>query len=47
MAAAPVVKINSRRIDRVAIARAVRIISGGGVVAYPTETVYGLGAGNG
>lgn len=27
-----------------AIAHAVRVLSGGGVVAFPTETVYGLGA---
>ena len=26
------------------VARAVRIIAGGGIVAFPTETVYGLGA---
>ena len=30
--------------DKAAIAKAARIISAGGVVAFPTETVYGLGA---
>ncbi len=30
--------------DRAAIAQAARIIRGGGLVAFPTETVYGLGA---
>ena len=29
--------------SRLAIARAARIVRGGGVVAYPTEAVYGLG----
>src|SRR5690349_7463008 len=30
--------------DRDAIAAAARVLSGGGLVAFPTETVYGLGA---
>ncbi len=30
--------------DKAAIAEAARIIRGGGLVAFPTETVYGLGA---
>src|SRR6266550_3754433 len=30
--------------DREAIARAARVLSDGGLVAFPTETVYGLGA---
>jgi L-threonylcarbamoyladenylate synthase len=30
--------------DRVAVAAAVRVLGGGGLVAFPTETVYGLGA---
>src|SRR4026207_993399 len=30
--------------DRDAIAAAVRALGGGGLVAFPTETVYGLGA---
>src|SRR3954466_4269510 len=30
--------------DREAVAAAVRVLSGGGLVAFPTETVYGLGA---
>ena len=30
--------------DRAAIGTAVRVLAGGGLVAFPTETVYGLGA---
>ena len=33
-----------RRADDGAIAEAVRLLRGGGLVAFPTETVYGLGA---
>jgi len=33
-----------RGVAREAIVRAAEVICGGGVVAYPTETVYGLGA---
>src|SRR5882757_10688284 len=35
--------------DRQAVAAAARVLEGGGLVAFPTETVYGLGAdaGNG
>jgi L-threonylcarbamoyladenylate synthase len=32
------------RADTASIAEAVRILAGGGLVAFPTETVYGLGA---
>src|SRR6202790_277873 len=32
------------RADSAAIADAVRYLDGGGLVAFPTETVYGLGA---
>jgi len=41
---APLVIINPRRIYRAAMVPAARIVLDGGVVAYPTETVYGLGA---
>jgi tRNA threonylcarbamoyl adenosine modification protein (Sua5/YciO/YrdC/YwlC family) len=41
---APIIKINPRRILRAKIALAAGMILKGGVVAYPTETVYGLGA---
>ena len=34
----------SRREDLPALAEAARVIRGGGLVAFPTETVYGLGA---
>jgi L-threonylcarbamoyladenylate synthase len=39
-----VIRIDPERIDYRAIERAARIIRGGGLVAFPTETVYGLGA---
>src|SRR5438105_15601495 len=32
------------RADRAAIAEGARILAAGGLVAFPTETVYGLGA---
>ena len=38
-----VVKISEDNIDSEAIAEAGAIIKGGGLVAFPTETVYGLG----
>jgi L-threonylcarbamoyladenylate synthase len=39
-----VVSVDSLAPDRAAIADAVRVLRGGGLVALPTETVYGLGA---
>lgn len=39
-----VVKINPRRPERRLIQKAARIIRRGGLVVFPTETVYGLGA---
>lgn len=39
-----VLKIDPRNPDELLIARAVEILSEGGVIAYPTETFYGLGA---
>lgn len=39
-----IIKINEDNIDRSLIAEAGEIIRGGGLVAFPTETVYGLGA---
>src|SRR3954463_7795115 len=33
-----------RNADRDAVAAAVRVLGDGGLVAFPTETVYGLGA---
>lgn len=38
-----IVKINPLAIDRQAIARGGEILKKGGLVAFPTETVYGLG----
>lgn len=40
---AEIVKIDRESPDREAIRRAGRILQGGGLVAFPTETVYGLG----
>lgn len=37
------IQIDEQNIDREAIAQAGRIIKNGGLVAFPTETVYGLG----
>lgn len=37
-------KVNKNRIDMQVIRRAGEIIKQGGLVAFPTETVYGLGA---
>ena len=37
-------KISPKNIDASAISRCANIIKGGGLVAFPTETVYGLGA---
>jgi L-threonylcarbamoyladenylate synthase len=34
----------AENIDAAAIGRAARLLAGGGLVAFPTETVYGLGA---
>ncbi|MBL7119990.1 MAG: threonylcarbamoyl-AMP synthase [Dehalococcoidia bacterium] len=39
-----VVKVDPSNPEREAIARAAEIIKAGGLVAFPTETVYGLGA---
>lgn len=39
-----VIKINPEHPQKEAIKKAVRILKNGGVIVYPTETVYGLGA---
>jgi L-threonylcarbamoyladenylate synthase len=39
-----VIQLDPERPDQKAIERAAAIIRGGGLVAFPTETVYGLGA---
>jgi L-threonylcarbamoyladenylate synthase len=41
---APVERVDPARPDPMIIARAARVIRDGGIVAFPTETVYGLGA---
>ena len=38
------IRINPRKPERGSIRRAARIIMDGGIVGFPTETVYGLGA---
>ena len=37
-------KVDSEHIDKSAIVACAKIIKNGGLVAFPTETVYGLGA---
>jgi L-threonylcarbamoyladenylate synthase len=39
-----VIRVDARRPDLAAIEQAAAILRGGGLVAFPTETVYGLGA---
>lgn len=39
-----VLRVNPDRPEPEAIAEAARVLEGGGLVAFPTETVYGLGA---
>jgi L-threonylcarbamoyladenylate synthase len=40
----PTVQLNPERPDPSVLARAGAIVRSGGLVAFPTETVYGLGA---
>ncbi len=44
MAETRILKVSPERPDRELIRRAAEVIKGGGTVAFPTETVYGLGA---
>lgn len=39
-----IIKIDPRAPDKASIRRAAQVIRAGGLVAFPTETVYGLGA---
>ncbi|NLC53138.1 MAG: threonylcarbamoyl-AMP synthase [Firmicutes bacterium] len=39
-----IITVNPKAIDQTALARAATILRQGGLVAFPTETVYGLGA---
>jgi L-threonylcarbamoyladenylate synthase len=39
-----VLKISADNSEEIIITRAVEILAGGGIIAYPTETFYGLGA---
>jgi L-threonylcarbamoyladenylate synthase len=40
----PVLRVDAERPDPAALRRAAEVIRAGGLVAFPTETVYGLGA---
>ena len=39
-----ILEIDPSNIDKFKIKKAARVIKNGGLVAFPTETVYGLGA---
>ena len=39
-----VLRVNAEQPQAGVIARAARVLQAGGLVAFPTETVYGLGA---
>ena len=39
-----IVKVNAKRLDKDKLKKAVAVIEKGGLVAFPTETVYGLAA---
>lgn len=39
-----ILRVDARAPDPVLVAEAARVLRGGGLVAFPTETVYGLGA---
>ena len=39
-----IIKVNAKKPDRGALKKAAEVIEKGGIVAFPTETVYGLGA---
>src|SRR5438477_10988670 len=44
MASTPVLRVDAERPDPAAVRRAAAVIRAGGLVAFPTDTVYGLGA---
>lgn len=39
-----ILKINQNEVDKKVIDEAVKVLADGGVILYPTDTVYGLGA---
>ena len=39
-----IIKINPKKPEKIKIKRAAEVLRNGGLVAFPTETVYGLGA---
>ncbi len=44
MSQARIIKLNPKAIDQAAINEAARVLEGGGLVIFPTDTVYGLAA---
>lgn len=44
MKATNIIRVDPQHIDKVAIARAIEVLERGGLVAFPTETVYGIAA---
>ena len=39
-----ILKVSDKYSEETILTRAAEILAGGGVIAYPTETFYGLGA---
>ena len=39
-----ILKTNQNEVDKKVIDEAVKVLADGGVILYPTDTVYGLGA---
>ena len=39
-----ILKTNQNKVDKKVIDEAVKVLADGGVILYPTDTVYGLGA---
>ena len=39
-----ILKVNADNSEEIILTRAVEILANGGIIAYPTETFYGLGS---
>jgi tRNA A37 threonylcarbamoyladenosine synthetase subunit TsaC/SUA5/YrdC len=39
-----ILKVSNENSEQMVLTRAAEIVAGGGIIAYPTETFYGLGA---